>query len=62
MSLTSVDLPEPETPVTTVSRPSGSVMSTSFEIVGAGAENLNGLPLGLRRFSGTAIFAAPLRY
>ena len=33
MSLTSVDLPLPETPVTTVSRPSGNSTSMFFQIV-----------------------------
>ena len=33
MSFTSVDLPEPETPVTTVSRPSGRVEVDIFQIV-----------------------------
>ena len=32
MSFTSVDLPEPETPVTTVSNPSGKVTSTFFKL------------------------------
>src|SRR5882762_5368162 len=60
--VTSVDLPEPETPVTTVSRPSGSVMSTSLRLLALAPRICIALPLGLRRFSGTSILAAPLRY
>ena len=33
MSLTSVDLPEPETPVTAIKQPSGNATSTSAQVV-----------------------------
>src|SRR6266851_3338376 len=59
MSLTRVDLPEPETPVTTVSRPRGRVTSTSFRLFARAPRIWMALPLGLRRFSGTEMWAAP---
>src|SRR5499425_1320991 len=62
MSLTSVDLPEPETPVTTVSRPSGMDTSTSFKLLADAPTIWMDLPLGLRRAGGTSIFAEPDRY
>ena len=37
MSLTSVDLPEPDTPVTATNSPSGNVTSMSLQVVLAGA-------------------------
>ncbi len=46
MSFTKVDLPEPETPVTTVRTPKGKGGINVFEIVGARAQNANSVRLG----------------
>src|SRR3712207_3566857 len=45
MSSTSVDLPEPETPVTTVSRPSGKVASMDLRLLARAADG-DGLAVG----------------
>ncbi len=49
MSFTSVDLPEPETPVTTVITPSGKCHIDALQIVLACAQNLIAFPFGDRR-------------
>src|ERR1700733_2040212 len=58
----SVDFPEPETPVTTVMSPSGSVTSIFFRLWPCAPRIAMDFPLGLRRVSGTAIFTLPERY
>ncbi len=60
MSATSVDLPEPETPVTTVNSPSGKDTSNSFKLLWRAPRTVIALPLGVRRSLGTGIFRAPL--
>ena len=50
MSFTSVDFPEPDTPVTTVNNPSGRVTSTSFKLLACAPRIWIVLPFGLRRF------------
>src|ERR1700722_3760358 len=62
MSFTSVDFPEPETPVTTVSRPSGIETSTFFRLWPCAPRMAIALPLGERRVLGTPIFMRPERY
>jgi hypothetical protein len=62
MSLTSVDLPEPETPVTATSSPSGNATSRFFRLF-ARAPRCDLLPFGAsRRSAGTAIDFSPERY
>ena len=58
MSSTSVDLPEPETPVTTVSSPSGKVTSMSLSCCARAPRTVTFAPLGGRREPGTAISRA----
>jgi hypothetical protein len=63
--LISVDLPEPETPVTQVSRPIGISRSTLLQVVAARALDLQQVVSpGSRgvRLAGTAIFTRPDRY
>src|SRR6266849_2764114 len=61
MSLTRVDLPEPETPVTAVKVPSGSLTAMPLRLCSRGLWMMTCLPLGERRVAGTAIFSAPER-
>ncbi len=63
VSLTRVDLPEPETPVTQVSRPTGSASETFFRLLPV-APVMTSWRFGsaARRFFGTAILSVPLRY
>ena len=64
MSLTSVDFPDPDTPVTATRHPSGNATSTSLQVV------LTAAPLTttsrprdrLRRSAGTGIACRPVRY
>ena len=60
ISLTSVDLPEPETPVTQVKTPSG-MRTSMFLRLCSRAPRTSSSPVGLRRCAGTAIFRAPER-
>ena len=46
MSFTSVDFPEPETPVTTVITPKGKVTSTLAQVVGFGAQDCHSFAIG----------------
>ena len=62
MSFTSVDFPEPETPVTTVSSPRGIGTSMFFRLLACAPRIEMALPFGTRRFQGTAILTAPERY
>ena len=59
MSLTSVDLPDPDTPVTATNRPSGNVTSTSRRLCSRAPCTVSSRPLVRgRRTSGTGISPA----
>src|ERR671921_787157 len=63
MSLTRLDLPEPETPVTATSRPSGKVTSTPLRLCSRAPLTTSSRPgVGWRRTCGTAISLRPERY
>ena len=62
ISLTNEDLPEPETPVTQVSVPSGIVKSVCLRLFTAQPLTVMLLPLPLRRISGTGMNFLPERY
>ena len=63
MSLTSVDLPEPDTPVTAVNTPSGKVTSTSRRLCSRAPWTVSSRPLVRgRRTGGTGISRRPERY
>ena len=59
MSSTSVDLPEPETPVTTTNKPSGNATSMFFRLLARAPMTLMALPFGERRTFGTGMRALP---
>ena len=59
MSFTSVDLPEPETPVTTVITPSGKVDVDILQIVFARAQNRDRLAVCCARRSGRMSICVP---
>ena len=62
-SCTRVDLPEPETPVTQVSAPSGMRDVDALEVVGARAAHAAGRARARwRRCAGTGICSSPRRY
>ena len=62
MSLTSVDLPEPETPVTATKQPSGKRDVDVLEVVLAGAvDGQLAARVGGRRMAGTGIDLRPDR-
>src|SRR5438552_17076180 len=59
----SVDLPEPETPVTHTNRPTGSARSIFLRLFPRAPRSLKTRVLSKRRrFLGTAISSAPERY
>src|SRR5258708_38045503 len=63
MSLTSVDLPDPETPVTATSKPSGNATSTPRRLCSAAPLTTTSRVLDrFRRACGTAITSRPVRY
>ena len=63
MSLTSVVLPEPETPVTATKRPSGSATSMSLQVVGGARRGRGAVPSAAsRRARRHRIARVPLRY
>ena len=62
ISLTSEDLPLPETPVTQVNVPSGMLTSIPRRLFSRASRTVRNLPLPLRRLFGTAIFIFPERY
>ena len=63
MSLTSVDLPEPETPVTATNRPSGNATSTSRRLLADAPLTVTSWPrVRLRRCAGSGISLRPVRY
>ena len=59
--MTSVDLPEPETPVTQQKTPSGISTSMPFRLCWRAPRTISS-PRGSRRFSGTGSPALPARY
>ena len=61
MSVTSVDLPLPETPVTAVNVPSGTVKSTFLRLCSRAPFTVSFLTLPLRRFFGTGTTRSPRR-
>ena len=61
VSLMRVDLPEPDTPVTTMSFPSGNSTSTSFKLLPLAPFSQMLLPFPLRRFEGISMLRLPLR-
>ena len=62
VSLMSVDLPEPETPVTRMSLPRGNSTSTCLRLLPVHPFKIRLLPLPLRRCLGISIFCCPFRY
>ncbi len=63
MSLTSVDFPEPDTPVTATKQPSGKATSTPRRLCSLAPLTTTSLPLaGLRRVAGSGIDSRPVRY
>ncbi len=63
MSLTSVDLPDPETPVTATNRPSGNETSMSRRLLALAPWTVSSRPtVRGRRISGTGISRRPERY
>ena len=58
----SVDLPEPETPLIQVKRPTGILAVTFLRLFPVAPLMVIQRPSGLRRFSGTAIFFLPDKY
>src|SRR2546427_13071752 len=61
MSLTSVDLPEPDTPVTHVKVPSGIVTDWPLRLCSRGSWMVSACPVPLRRVAGTWMARAPER-
>ena len=57
MSLTSVDLPEPDTPVTQVNVPSGIFTGMPFRLCSRGLWIVMKCPLPFRRFAGTGMLS-----
>src|SRR6266581_3855482 len=63
MSLTSVDLPDPETPVTAMKVPSGNATSTRRKLCSVAPLTTTSLLLEtLRRLAGNGIDSRPVRY
>ncbi len=60
ISLTSVDLPEPETPVTQVKAPTGKLTSMSRRLCMRAPRTVNH-STGRRRWPGTAMVRRPAR-
>ncbi len=61
VSLTRVDLPEPETPVTQQKTPSGKAASTCLRLCWPAPRTISS-PFALRRLAGTSIRRLPARY
>src|SRR2546428_13846958 len=62
MSFTSVDLPEPETPVTTVRTPRGKETSIFLKLLARAPSTERNFPLGDRREEGTGMRRDRERY
>ncbi len=63
MSLTRVDLPDPDTPVTAIRQPSGNATSTFFRLCSVAPLTTTSRDLDrLRRWAGTGMLIRPVRY
>ena len=62
MSLISVDLPLPETPVIAMKQPSGNSTVTSFRLCSRAPWTISCFPLPRRRPVGDSMRTAPERY
>ena len=62
ISFTSVDLPEPDTPVTQTNWPSGKVTSMSVRLCSRAPRTVMVLSVAGRRTAGTAMDRFPARY
>ena len=63
MSLTSVDLPDPDTPVTATRQPSGNATSTPRKLCSLAPSTTTSRPgVGFRRWAGTGMDSRPARY
>ena len=62
MSFTRVDFPEPDTPVTTVSNPTGNGTSMFFRLLARAPRTVSNFPLAARRLAGTGMLNSPERY
>ena len=62
VSLINVLFPEPDTPVTTISSPSGKVTSTSFRLLPLQPVSCSVLPLPSLRSLGISILRSPFKY
>src|SRR5437899_10853384 len=62
MSFTSVDLPEPETPVTTVRKPRGKETSIFLKLLARAPSTERNFPLADRREEGTGMRSDRERY
>src|SRR4030095_1523694 len=62
MSLTSVDFPDPDTPVTATKQPSGNETSMSLRLCSRAPRTVSHLSPGFRRWDGTAMLRLPARY
>src|SRR5262249_30067898 len=62
MSLTSVDLPDPDTPVTATNLPSGDVTSMLRRLCSRAPFTTRLLPLPMRRTPGTGMLLRPDKY
>src|SRR3954447_15672760 len=62
MSFTSVDLPEPLTPVTAMKTPSGNVTSMFLRLFCVAPRITSSFSPSGRRCAGTSIFTSPRRY
>src|SRR5512143_2817496 len=62
VSRTSVDFPEPDTPVTQVIIPRGTETSMDFRLFAEHPDRARNLPLGRRRDTGTGIARRPDMY
>ena len=64
MSLTSVDFPDPDTPVTAMKHPSGNATSTFFRLCSLAPlhHDLAGTSTACAATAGTGIAARPVRY
>ena len=62
MSLTRVDFPEPETPVTATRQPRGKATSMSWRLCSRAPRTTNWSPDPGRRMPGTGMERTPVRY
>ena len=62
ISLTNVDFPLPDTPVTTLNFPKGNFTLIFFKLCSLAPLTSKNNPFPLRRFLGTSIFSFPDKY